>query len=60
MDRDVGDLLQLTPEGVARIPLDPDAWFEAVCSRVDREVTPAELVAIAPQLEPGPGCTRGR
>lgn len=57
VDRSTSDLLQLTPEGIARIPLDPDRWFEAVCSRIDRRLTRMELATIAPGLAPGPGCT---
>jgi DNA-binding SARP family transcriptional activator len=56
VDRAANDLLQATPEGIARIPLTPDDWFEAVCSRVDRRLTETELAAIAPGLAPGPGC----
>ncbi len=56
VDRAANDLLQLTPEGIARIPLAPDGWFETVCSRVDRRLTETELTAVAPDLAPGPGC----
>ena len=56
VDRQDGVLVQLTPAGVARIPLDPDEWFATVCSRVDRALTAAEIAAIAPGLEAGPGC----
>lgn len=56
VDREANELLQMTAEGLARIPLETDAWFDAVCSRVDRRLTAAELAAIAPDLGPGPGC----
>jgi hypothetical protein len=57
VDRAADDLLQATPEGLARIPLAPDTWFEAVCARVDRRLTETEVAAIAPDLAPGPGCS---
>lgn len=56
VDRPANELLQMTPEGLARIPLTPDSWFDTVCSRVDRRLTDTELAAIAPDLAPGPGC----
>ena len=59
VDRTADDLLQVTPDGLARIPLAPDTWFEAVCARVERSLTDTELSAIAPGLAPGPGCDAG-
>lgn len=56
VDRVENDLIQATAQGMARIPLAPDAWFQAVCSRVDRQLTEAEITAITPDLDPGPGC----
>ena len=56
VDRAANDLLHVTPEGIARIPLAPDAWFDTFCPRVDRRLTDTERTAIAPDLAPGPGC----
>jgi hypothetical protein len=56
VDRAANVLLQATPDGIARIPLAPDDWYDTVCSRVDRRLTETELAAIAPGLAPGPGC----
>lgn len=58
VDRATNELLQVTPEGLARISLEADVWFDVVCSRVDRRLTETELAAIAPGLTPGPGCPR--
>ena len=58
VERTADTLLQATPVGLARIPLDPDEWFRTVCARVARELTDREFDSVTPDLDPGPGCDR--
>lgn len=46
------ELVQVTPDGIATIPLQPDRWLSAVCSLVARPLTQQELNAITPGRTP--------
>ncbi len=49
-------VLQATPEGVVRIPLDPETWLDAVCARTAGSLGEAELDAVAPGHEARSPC----